>query len=50
MLMLLPNSPYEARAKKWKENPELSARSSIVCMTCHDAGKLEARKAALASQ
>jgi len=47
MLTLLPNSAYEARAKKWKENPELASRTSVACQTCHDAGRLAARKAAL---
>jgi tetratricopeptide (TPR) repeat protein len=47
ILTLLPNTPYEARARKWKENPGLASRTSLVCMTCHDAGKLEAQRAAL---
>ena len=49
IIELLPNTPYEARARKWKENPKLAASTTIACMTCHDAGKLEARRAALNS-
>jgi hypothetical protein len=47
IIAVLPNTPYEARARKWKENPELASRTTIACMTCHDAGKLEARRVAL---
>jgi hypothetical protein len=47
MLTVLANTPYEARAKKWKENPEMAARTSVTCQTCHDPGRLAARAAAL---
>jgi tetratricopeptide (TPR) repeat protein len=49
IIELLPNTPYEARARKWKENPKLAGSTTIACMTCHDAGKLEARRAVLNS-
>jgi tetratricopeptide (TPR) repeat protein len=44
----LPGTPYEARAQKWKENPDLATRTSLVCQTCHEPGRLAARQAALA--
>lgn len=44
----LPGSPYEARAKKWLEQPESAAKSSIACQTCHEPGRLKNRLAALA--
>jgi hypothetical protein len=47
MITLVANSPYETRAKKWKENPKLAARTSVACQTCHEPGRLAARKAAL---
>jgi tetratricopeptide (TPR) repeat protein len=47
MLALLPGTPYEAMAKKWKANPESAANSSLTCMTCHDAGRLAVRMADL---
>jgi len=47
MLTVLANTPYEARAKRWKENPEMAARTSVTCQSCHDAGRLTARIAAL---
>lgn len=50
LIETLPNTPYAARAKKWKENPKLAATTSITCLTCHDSGKLEARRHALNSQ
>jgi hypothetical protein len=47
MLVVLAETPYATRAKKWKENPLLAGRSSVTCQTCHDAGRLEARTAEL---
>lgn len=47
IIELLPNTPYEPVAKKWKQNPEAAAKDSISCMTCHDAGRLSARLASL---
>jgi hypothetical protein len=47
MLALLPGTPYEPMAKKWKANPESAANSSLTCMTCHDAGRLAVRTADL---
>ena len=49
ILAMLPNTPYEARARKWKENPELAGRTTIACMTCHEDGKLETRRRVLNS-
>jgi hypothetical protein len=40
MLVLLQNTPYEATARKWKEQPESAATSSVVCKTCHEPGRL----------
>ena len=39
---LLPETPYEARAKKW------SGAGSMACMTCHEEARLAARTSALA--
>ena len=47
ILRVLPGTPYEARAKKWKETPTLADRTSLGCQTCHDPGRLAARQAAL---
>jgi len=46
----LPGTPYEARAKRWMEQPELASRSSLVCQTCHEPGRLENRLAAMQKQ
>ncbi len=43
ILTMLPNTPYEPIAKKWKENPKAAENSSIACMTCHEPGRLEDR-------
>lgn len=47
MLALMANTPYESMAKKWKANPDVAATTSLTCMNCHDAGRLEARITAL---
>jgi hypothetical protein len=40
MMVLLPNTPYEATARKWKEQPESAAASSLACKNCHEPGRL----------
>jgi hypothetical protein len=50
ILEKLPGTPYAARAQKWRDQPELAARTSIVCQTCHEPGRLAARTAALPKQ
>ncbi len=50
MLTLLKDTPYEPVAKAWKEKPEVAGKTSIVCKTCHDPGRLEPTKARLAKQ
>jgi hypothetical protein len=47
IIALMPDTPYGARAKKWKEDPQLAARTSIGCQSCHEPGRLAARTAAL---
>lgn len=39
----LSDSPYERKAKKWLEDPASAKNSTLVCQTCHDAGRLENR-------
>jgi hypothetical protein len=43
MLALLGGTPYEPVARKWKSNPESAGNSSLLCMSCHDAGRLAVR-------
>jgi len=50
MLTVLAGTPYEARARRWKEEPSVMGRTTLVCQSCHEPGRLEARKAALAKQ
>jgi hypothetical protein len=45
ILALLPDTPYEPVAKRWKKEP--GAGTSIACLTCHAPGRLAARRAAL---
>ena len=47
MLAVMTNTPYESMAKKWKANPAVAANTSLMCMNCHDAGRLAARITAL---
>ncbi len=42
ILAVLGGTPYESAARKWKANPESQAKTSVTCMTCHEAGRLEA--------
>ena len=50
ILEKLPGTPYAARAQRWKDQPELAARTSMLCQTCHEPGRLAARTAALPKQ
>ncbi len=43
----MSGTAYAAMAKKWVESPEIAARTNLTCRTCHEAGRLESRKAAL---
>ncbi|HYP15073.1 MAG TPA: hypothetical protein VEQ63_14185 [Bryobacteraceae bacterium] len=47
VLATLPSTPYATIAAKWKANPEIAGRTSMACQTCHDAGTLQSRRAAL---
>lgn len=49
MIEVMAGTPYASTAKAWKERPETVAKSSLMCKNCHDAGRLEARKASLAN-
>jgi len=49
MLAVMGNTPYESMAKKWKANPQVAANTSLICMNCHDGGRLAARTAYLNS-
>jgi hypothetical protein len=47
MLMVLRDTPYEAAARQWKENPNAVSHSPITCLSCHDPGRLAARLSVL---
>jgi hypothetical protein len=47
ILVALPNTPYAARAAKWKQNPAIASRGAMNCQTCHEEGQLAVRIAAL---
>ena len=50
ILAVLRDTPYESIAKKWKANPDAAAKTSLTCLTCHDAGRLAARIAEVNKQ
>jgi hypothetical protein len=50
ILEKLPGTQYATRAQRWKDQPELAARTSMLCQTCHEPGRLAARTAALPKQ
>jgi hypothetical protein len=45
----MPGTVYATTAKRWIEKPEMRAKSSIACQTCHEPGRLAARTTALAA-
>ncbi len=47
MLVMLAGTPYEPTAKQWKANPKAAENTSLLCMNCHEPGRLEARLTAL---
>ncbi len=47
ILAYMRDTPYEAPAKRWKENPETAPTTSISCRNCHEAGRLAARIASI---
>jgi hypothetical protein len=47
ILTLLPDTPYERAAKRWKEDPKAATDTRLTCLSCHAPGRLAARKAAL---
>ncbi|HQR35459.1 MAG TPA: hypothetical protein PLK30_22155 [Blastocatellia bacterium] len=47
ILAVLPGTPYEPIAKRWKADPKSAENSTIACMSCHDGGRLAARLTAL---
>jgi hypothetical protein len=45
MLTKLAGSPYEARARRWKNQPSLTSEVDNMCITCHEPGRLAAVQA-----
>lgn len=50
ILAVLPDTAYAPVAKKMKEDPKFAATSTVTCMSCHDAGRLNARLTALSGK
>ena len=44
----LAGTPYEALARKWKDDPKARAEGNLTCKTCHAPGTLAARMAEVA--
>lgn len=47
MLTLLRDTPYEATARQWKENPASAATTRVTCKACHNPGRLSSTLASL---
>ena len=45
ILTLMPDTPYAAKARTWKDDPGARANSKLGCQTCHGPGTLAARLA-----
>jgi hypothetical protein len=50
ILVTLPGTPYAAMAKKWTASPGEVGTMKLICQTCHDAGRLEVRRSAVAER
>ncbi len=50
MTSTMPGTPYASRAQRWKDDPSVAARTSLVCQSCHEEGRLEPRMASLAKE
>lgn len=50
ILTLLPGTGYAAAAKKWKEDPAAVSNTALACHSCHESGRLAARRAALSAR
>ena len=50
ILTLLPDTPYAARARQWKDDPTGRTKSKLTCQTCHAPGTLAARVAEVSKQ
>lgn len=50
MTTALAGTPYASRAQRWKDEPSVAAKTSLVCQSCHDGGRLEPRMAAIAKE
>ena len=44
ILAVTPNSPYGQAAKQWKEDPKAVRDTGISCLSCHNPGRLAARR------
>lgn len=42
LVAAFPGTPYAVFGKRWLDKPETMAKSKIACVTCHDAGRLQA--------
>ena len=47
IIQMLPGTPYERIATRWKSDPQAAATGIISCKTCHAPGRLKARLAQL---
>jgi len=48
MQQVMKDTPYESAVREWKEDPKTAAaKTEIACLSCHEAGRLNARLAAL---
>ena len=48
ILATMPGTAYAGVAQKWVDSPATAAKTNLACHSCHEPGRLEARKAALA--
>jgi tetratricopeptide (TPR) repeat protein len=49
MIEVMADTPYARTARTWKDRPETASKTSLMCKTCHDPGRLDAKRASLAN-
>lgn len=47
MIEVTENTSYGRTARTWKDNPGIAARSTLLCQSCHESGRLKALEATL---
>jgi len=42
MMDSMPGTPYASRAKRWKSMDKLTGKATVLCLSCHEPGRMQA--------